>query len=107
MPGTSASGIDLSAMSDMEHQDDNVFFLDVCNQTVVADTVTPFTAVVGRESLAMLARILAAFQILADPSEDQGSCVSVHLLQCLLGSWREKHMVGHARPNSFSTSSNV
>ena len=80
MPGTSASGIDLSAMSDMEHQDDNVFFLDVCNQTVVADTVTPFTAVVGCESLAMLARILAAFQILANPAENQGGGVAVHLL---------------------------
>lgn len=80
MPGTSASGIDLSAMSDMEHQDDNVFFLDVCNQTVVADTVTPFAAVVGRESLAMLAGVLASFQIFANPSEDQGGGVEVHLL---------------------------
>lgn len=67
-------------MSDMEHQDDNVFFLDVCNQTVVADTVTPFTAVVGCESLAMLARILAAFQIFANPAENQGGGVAVHLL---------------------------
>lgn len=67
-------------MSDMEHQDDNVFFLDVCNQTVVADTVTPFTAVIGRESLAMLTRIFAAFQILANPAENQGGGVAVHLL---------------------------
>ena len=94
-------------MPDMQHQDDDALILDISDQAIVADTVAPFTAMVGGEALAVLTRVLTALQILADPSQKQSGRVTVHFLQGLLSRRCEKHMVRHARPNSFSTSSKV
>ena len=94
-------------MPDMQHQDDNALILDIGNQAIVTDAVTPFTAMVGGAALAVLTRVLATLQILADPSQKQSGRMAVHFLQRLFGRRCEKHMVRHARPSSFSTSSKV
>ena len=94
-------------MPDMQHQDDNALILDIGNQAIVADAVTPFTAMVGGEALAVLTRVLTALQILADPSQKQSGRMAVHFLQRLFGRRCEKNMVRHASPSSFSTSSKV
>ena len=94
-------------MPDVQHQNDDAFILDIGNQAIVADTVAPFAATIGGKPLAMLARVLAALQILADPSQKKRGRMAVHFLQYLLGRRCEKHMIRHASPSSFSTSSKV
>ena len=91
-------------MSDAQHQDDDLVFLDISDQPVVSHAVPPFPTAVGGQAFAVPAGILAPLEVLADPAQDQRRRMAVQLLEVLGGRPGKAHMVRNASPSSFSIS---
>ncbi len=98
--------IDITTMSNFKNQDHDFFVLDVSNQTIVAEAITPFTRSVRDESLAMTTRIIRPDQILLDPGHDDPRLLGIHLLERLLSSALKFHRICcHSKSSSFIISS--
>lgn len=67
-------------MSDFKKQNHYPLFLNVANQTVVADTVAPLSAPISHKSLAVYIRIFATHEIFLNPAVQQGACGLIQLL---------------------------
>ena len=69
--------INISSMANCESEDDEFIILDVANETIVADAVTPLAFSVGGECLAVLAWVFTVRKIFINPRCKHLLCVTV------------------------------
>lgn len=99
--------IDLAAVANLKNQDHNLAILNICQKPVVAYAVAPLATPVCCQPFSVLSGILAAFQILTDPSDNHGRGMFIKLFEFLQCIWGEFNMICHNSPSSFSTSESV
>lgn len=71
-------------MSYRQHKDCDCLIVDVCDHTVIPDTIPPLPFVIRYQRFPMSTGITTLHEILADPSHDEQGLVSVHLFQGFL-----------------------
>lgn len=73
--------IDRLPVADCQDQDYQPVVLYLADQAEITDPVTPLSAAVGRQTLAMDPRILASLKVLLHPLDDHGAYIWIQLGQ--------------------------
>ena len=97
--------IHVTPVTDSEDKYYNFSVVNFRNKAIVSDPVTPLSASVCGEFLSVNTRVLTAFEVLANPPEDESGGCAVKLFQLLQCGFGKLHSVAHLSPSSFSTSS--
>jgi len=60
-------------MPDSQHDNDKLAILDLRQQAIISNPVTPLTTVIRSQTFTMGSRVFTALQVLSDPAKDQCS----------------------------------
>jgi len=89
-------------MSNFKNQDNDFLILDVSNQTIVANALTPFTGLIRDKSLSITTRIIRPDQVFLDPGHDDPHLLRIHLFKRLLRPALKLYRVScHSKSSSF------
>lgn len=90
------SDVNVASMSDFHNQDDELAVVDLAEDTVVADTVSPELAEVATEGLAELARVFAILNPLVKEGDHASAGLRPQLAQLLDGPLCDPIVPAHA-----------
>ena len=74
------SVVHLTSMGNPHDEDDHNIVLDLRNQAIVVHAITPLTAAIRGQPLAVQARIAASFKVTTNPRDNHGIDVTVKFL---------------------------
>ena len=94
-------------MFGIDDEDDQFPILDLRENAIVIDAISPDALQVAFEGLAVTIGIVASFEVLIDPFDDKLPRACIHFVQRFAGTFVVDDVVRHLNPNSLIISSCV